>query len=1213
MASFINRIQPYFIGIEKDTNEFRWFNLPDQLAKIIDGYPNFFFSAEISDQIVNPRQVEIVDVTSITPTTFRVHVTGKLIQAFTETPQWVVVFGTTKTTLTVFGLLFNPLTSQTEITFTGNSSGILAGMFLIPKLLVVRVKLPTPCDAVNILFDQARGQIRKQVLRRPTSDNGTNTILLQSFKYVPHTKNIKVFLNGKLVDRILYAEISPSAVNVFVTPITDLEIVSVDRDNNSFDVVGDVSDRFLNGLTFIVTGSAPLNIINGTYTVVSSSFNSTTERTTIFVTTDILVIPTTNGVINDLEAVFVVVLTPGILRSSEEVPDAEYRQVTNSIVEFLIDYSDLGQVTIQMLNPAVRAHTPLKLVDFRSQVVKATIPAWDPARGHHYEHSLQMIDIQDTRNPAIYEVTLDGVFNEREDSVATDPSNILLRWTSREVGTVWWDIRNLSYIPYFDKIIFPDLQQRNAKWGLQADWSSIRLYEWIQSSVPPDEWDKLVTDQGTNTLVASNDRPTGTPRKVLYKRTRSGPTQGFQELDLTFLTTLVGNVRGNSNTALVSSTATLRRFAGSVRGNSFAAVAIRDLNFPATALTLLTNTGLTVPTSYTFDIKIDDGGVVSTIVISTGNVPPVTFSDLLILLNGNLVGATATLVGGNIRITSNTFGETSSIAITKSQTYLFAKIQGATRFSTFGNQNFGTNTTTGFQDVVFTNNFTTATNTGLPNNETFTFNIQINDQPPEQFIKILTPGTGVVTFGIIEQLIENTLTGAHILTNADDILISPNVWRFVSNTIGFSSTVALRASPLFLFDELNATIVLTQNGLIVGPWSPFAKEIDSLVILHDVALLPPLTVELDASQLSSAPGDPVNVYINGVFKQTETISPTQTITLLTLPNQTDTVGIQHLAHVPTDDELKFDPDLVDDLETLVHYKFHTSYTTITTINEDEITTTTTYYFWLQDKLTKIDDHVHSLKNAATFLKKTPSPFFYMFHFLAQFETTNSDDQFVFVPDRFSKMILQGLGGIVNDTNRYKVRIPRDLTLRDRLRDVPIDEFGTLKNVHTEWRLFREKQTGNIPRELWDKITEAVLGHALDDQSVLLPTTDRILYDGLFDTDTRFGVNEGQSFTDGIKALTTIESILKSPDLDLDPLDKDTFFNTIFDTQSDAGIITMMDFIYNTFTAVNVNRIFFSVLLDSLSTKRELQNIFKTSWVSLQSKAELNVNGKFDNG
>ena len=52
---------------------------------------------------------------------------------------------------------------------------------------------------------------------------------------------------------------------------------------------------------------------------------------------------------------------------------------------------------------------------------------------------------------------------------------------------------------------------------------------------------------------------------------------------------------------------------------------------------------------------------------------------------------------------------------------------------------------------------------------------------------------------------------------------------------------------------------------------------------------------------------------------------------------------------------------------------------------------------------------------------------------------------------------------------------------------------------------------------------------MTDQSKLLPTLERVLYDELFGTDTRFGLGPEQIFVDADLAKSTITSILVDPD------------------------------------------------------------------------------------
>jgi len=216
-----------------------------------------------------------------------------------------------------------------------------------------------------------------------------------------------------------------------------------------------------------------------------------------------------------------------------------------------------------------------------------------------------------------------------------------------------------------------------------------------------------------------------------------------------------------------------------------------------------------------------------------------------------------------------------------------------------------------------------------------------------------------------------------------------------------------------------------------------------------------------------------------------------------------------------------------------------------------------------------------------------------------------------LPCRFTQAIIRGLQGIVNADNRYTVRFTRDFTLRDRL-DVEDENIGelTLKNLHEEWKIFRQEQQFNIDRWQWDKITEAIIGYKLNDPTIRVPSYERELYDEKYDTDTRYGLGEGQAFVNGSLALNSIVTYLVDPSIDFVPVDINIFFeNNSFDTAE--NIISAMDEIYNTFTYTNVNRMYFSVLKDAFTTKAKYPDIFKTSMISLHGIRPFQTSGVFD--
>jgi len=325
-----------------------------------------------------------------------------------------------------------------------------------------------------------------------------------------------------------------------------------------------------------------------------------------------------------------------------------------------------------------------------------------------------------------------------------------------------------------------------------------------------------------------------------------------------------------------------------------------------------------------------------------------------------------------------------------------------------------------------------------------------------------------------------------------------------------------------------------------------------------------------------AVGATVTVTVNGVeLAQTEFTytENSNTIVLTTPASLSDSIAVTY------------------DEKVIVNYEY-TVQTEYTSVGIEQ----TYYYFWVKSKSTRAGGKNRSMPNSEVekTLVSVPAPYMFFQH-----PSTISD---------YTQVILHGLRGWIDASRRYTIRFTRDFTLRDTL------EGGTsslaLKDKHEEWELFREGQQYHIMRSLWDKITEAMIGHLLTDSTIRVPSYERELYDSKYDTDTRYGLGDGQAFTDGSMALDTIMADLTNPNNSFYPIDIDEFFNeNSFDTTE--NIITAMDTIYNTFAYEHVNRITFSVLHDAFSLKSKYPDIFKTSMVSLNGIRPLQDLGIFD--
>lgn len=339
-------------------------------------------------------------------------------------------------------------------------------------------------------------------------------------------------------------------------------------------------------------------------------------------------------------------------------------------------------------------------------------------------------------------------------------------------------------------------------------------------------------------------------------------------------------------------------------------------------------------------------------------------------------------------------------------------------------------------------------------------------------------------------------------------------------------------------------------------------------------------------------GETVKVYRNGIFWSEETVDGNYVPLQYGVKRQ-DYITVVRERYEPTADDIKFNPTLKDD-GRLIQYKLDYKYTEIQRVAANEIDVESKYYFWVAGSATSHDGM--TLKNVAADLTILPIPFV-IFQNLIKMGTDRKYNQSVF----------RGLVDIVNADNRYKLRYTKDFTLRNDIDDA--NSLVSLKNKHEEWALFREKQKFNVPKVLWNKMVEALIGRTLTgvDPVQPVPSLDRELFDSVNDTTHRFGLNAGQAFVDKDRGVSTVLAELQDPEHDLFPIDREEFFaNHSFDTPE--NIETAMDTIYNTFLPDTVNRIWFAVLHDGLADNINYSGIMKTSWIQLDGVRLLDTTG-----
>lgn len=339
------------------------------------------------------------------------------------------------------------------------------------------------------------------------------------------------------------------------------------------------------------------------------------------------------------------------------------------------------------------------------------------------------------------------------------------------------------------------------------------------------------------------------------------------------------------------------------------------------------------------------------------------------------------------------------------------------------------------------------------------------------------------------------------------------------------------------------------------------------------------------------------VYVNGKYFETLTFEDAASVRVyFGQMNFGDYCHVVVRAYVPTSDEIQQGA-----------YAYYTPRTVEKRFDPIAGTTYNVYYYWVKDKkqpISALNPSV-SLYSAKKQLVDMSDPYM----ILQGVRTPDFGyglifghvfDEFAYnLPYRYTQMIAKGLHGTVKDNNRTVIRFTRDFTLRDVL-----DKDSIVpKNKHEEWKLFREQQLEKIDRYLWNKVIEALVGFKLNVTGTAvtadaIPSLNRILFDRIYQTDTQYGMGDEQVFTNSELSLQTILAVLTDPNREFEYINIEEFLER-HDFLSPESIIAAMNEIYQNFSVMEVNSIFFAVLHDAMSLKLEHSEIFKTSWVALQ--------------
>jgi len=449
----------------------------------------------------------------------------------------------------------------------------------------------------------------------------------------------------------------------------------------------------------------------------------------------------------------------------------------------------------------------------------------------------------------------------------------------------------------------------------------------------------------------------------------------------------------------------------------------------------------------------------------------------------------------------------------------------------------------------------------------------------------------------------NRLNNATFLSNVSDLAAGQDI---IYNTAGNGDIIEFTSSSRLLPYEFQV-----WPALAAGCWWWLRSVASSLLF--------PSAAQSTTSTSFSFPGfTQAQVQTQGVVYLNETrLKPTQWSVIMNgttptivvnadLLRQGDLIRAVVNPYSPTAKDLAFDPT-VSDTNPFILTQYKNDYPYVLEVLRDvnDALTVKNYYYWAKNKTTI--GAVGQLSTADLTQLLTDNTDLY-----AVPQTLKFYNQLDGRPNRYSTLAVRNLGREVTSADRYKLRLSKDQTLRDR------DENITIKPVFTEWQLLRRGQLDLIPLELWNKLVDTMC--ASTQLNLPLPYAPLALYDKKNGTSVSYGLDSGQVMTDADLAIATVKYTIQNTQVDkyvngqlvpdyisYTPSPAAAMYGTagVFNVaQLDAylststNIRTFMADLWRFAKPPQVNEIFFNVLQDMAAKSLEMDTFFKTSFISL---------------
>lgn len=843
-----------------------------------------------------------------------------------------------------------------------------------------------------------------------------------------------------------------------------------------------------------------------------------------------------------------------------------------------------GSLKVLGYGPSTPRFNPIKLFNYVDAELVEEIPLWHPANGQHAPQAIEGVNIISKLDPARYNASTQVLGN-----TSYDP---LHAWGAREVGRVWWDTTNLDYVPYYDRVIFTTTDERLNRWGTLADYASVDVVEWVESSVPPGAYDAQALLDAGNADLDPRTRADGQVHGAkTYARDRLWQVRPIAWSH-------AGVAAAAAHPAFNGAYASNLRLPGSglavLATGTFAALGIVDgmrlgaWQEDATATRPLSE--LLVTGAFTKEVEYPGAppvDVALTVQVHTDVVGQLSLSvetTTVPILDdeGVLIG---TETRSFVRATEVDSGE-SDVVLIRADTEPDFTLSTAQQFH-FDLAGFGLRITLSMAAGTYLVSVPATTIVTALSGTTLYDAVGVTEVCP-----LSDPAGLVVNAAELSNDVNDPAHGVNggvgwrawsVPTQLEldaDARVPNGTWRpYVGEFTAVSSSLAVIQDTAAAFTLNNGTTVERYRT----DWTPWVE-------LKGVQLRATATADMDLSfTVAAGVGlDRLSVYLNGVAQLVGTYTLVgQTLIVLNVPAGSEAVVVVR-AYAPTTHELAFDPDVAEDVTVQRQYKVDYQYVAVPVRDSTGAVGSTRYYFWVKGRATPARGKGLSVKAIAQLLVRGPSSYLVFQHVSAS------------APWYYDAVAISGLSYVVTKDDSFKLRFTRNFTLRDDPNELD------LKDTHTEWALIRPGQRTRIPEALWVKLVSSACGQ--DAAGNPLPAPRRVAYDERNGTRTRYGFGTDQVLAPSELITSTMQfTILNTRLVDdtgtvpvpdymtfLDFNESDTWFSDAASTRSTLTRIWTLG------KVAQINELFFAVLEDLCAANYELSDIFKTSRLSAYS-------------